>query len=232
MGFFCAAILFMGLGILLGLSVLLKRRYGSDYTQAAMVFSLLGAGIPTALVWSYYNEQLHNPLIEWERVRSLDEPAVEIFYREGVGFFADTSAEVVQLTQELPACDLNGPLATQYFPNGTQIMVVEVAHIDLPTPPSQIKKQLTFDVNYPVALEQGASTSFALYENGEIWCVERFEQGGLSAGAAHGIVVLGLLFYVVLIFIGGFVVCLIVALLVLELLRRRKRDNSENIARV
>lgn len=96
--------------------------------------------------------------------------------------------------------------------------MVEEPHIELPMPPARPIQQVIFDVKFPVALEQGASTSFALYENGEIWCVERFEQGGLSAGAAAGIGAFALLPVVGLMYVGGVGMSLILGTLVLEIL--------------
>jgi hypothetical protein len=222
MDFFCLAILFLPLGVLLGLFLLLRRRYGSDRALSALVFSLLVSAIPASLAWDHFAEELHNPVIKWIQVASLDQPAVEISYQDGVGLLTETNEEVAQLTNQLPVCNPDGPLASQYVSDRVEIIQVQEPHIALPLPPAQPIQQLIFDVKFPVALEQGASTSYALYENGEIWCVERFAQGGLSAGSAAAIGGFALLYVVGLMYIGGVGISLILAILILENLHRRQ----------
>jgi hypothetical protein len=220
--FFCLAILLLPLGVLLGIFLLLRRRYGSDRALIALVFSLIASAVPASLAWDHFLEELHNPVLEWMQVTTIDEPAIEISYHDGVGVFTETNQEAVQLTNRLPACNPDGSLASQYISDRVEIIQVEEPHIDLPLPVIQPTQQLIFDVKFPVALEQGASTSFALYENGEIWCVERFEQGGLSAGVAAGIGAFALLYVVGFMYVGGVGISLILAILVLEFLHRRQ----------
>lgn len=49
MDFFCLAILFLPLAVLLGIFLPLRRRYGSDRALIALVFALIASAIPASL---------------------------------------------------------------------------------------------------------------------------------------------------------------------------------------
>ena len=136
-------------------------------------------------VYDEYDEDQAYPAEEWRMVHKLRESPTGLEYRQSKGIVVTTSRTELQITGADPTCLVDGDLARYREHSSLPIKLTSSPRVQLPSPPKSPLYQLTFDI--PIQLDDtdilGAS-SFAVYENGEVWCSERFLQRGQGVGVA------------------------------------------------
>jgi hypothetical protein len=70
----------------------------------------------------------------------------------------------------------------------------------------------------PVEADAGAASSFVVFENGKVSCTERFYQADQTGAAAFGLAAFFILYFAAIVFVGSFVVTLVLAMVGLEIL--------------
>jgi hypothetical protein len=210
------------IAIVLLLWTILAKRHGNSLakkvTISILVFSFLVALIAFQLMIRDTAENI-NPALDWQRIGQLEASVSELQYRPEAGLFAFANDHEIKITGKIPFCSSDGDIANSH-PN--EIEVTTTPYINLPLPPQPIKQQVNFNINYPVEADSWASSSFAVLENGDIWCTERLARGGQTGGTALGFAAFIFLYFAVIIFVGSFVVIMVLAIVTLEIYRRQK----------
>jgi len=215
----------------IGLGVALSFRYGKRISSLVAV-SVLLCSVVVALIarasvdpadYEYNEDQIY-PGEEWRKVNSLGEIPTELEYRPTQGLFATTGQSGIQITGVLPACLDDGDIVRYWRSSmSLPIKVTSNPRVKLPPPPTSPLYQITFDI--PVQVDNtdilGAS-SYAVYENGEVWCSERVVQRGQAVGVGVAFAAgFQILYTMVVSFIGSFIIMSVLAIICLELWSRR-----------
>ncbi len=225
--------LILGLIPTLGFGLILSFRYGIYKPSFAALLVLLCSIVVTLIVRANvdpadyeYNEEQVFPAEAWRKINTLDEIPTRLEYRPDQGLFANNDQHNEQITGVLPAC-IHGGEITGYWDISKSLPIERTSNprIQLPPPPTRPLIQTSFDVALQFATNTdilGAS-SFAVYENGEVWCTERVVQQGqaIGAGAAAG-AGFTVLFTIIANFIKNFIVMCIISIICLELWYRRR----------
>ena len=225
--------------IVVGLGLILSIRYSIRRIAFALLFSLL-FGIAGALAglaifrltpYEYeYDETKVYPAEKWRKVSSVSEMPSGFEYRPDEGLFVATSGSKVQITHIPPVCLADGKVALDYRERSSPPPIVMTSNprAQLPPPPGQPLHQVTFDIPFQLGNTDilGAS-GYAIYENGEIWCAERWMQRGQAVGVAVAIAPgFQALFDMTIGFEGGGVVAFLVAIAYIEIRLRRSKSTA------
>ena len=170
-----------------------------------------------------YNENQAYPGEEWRKVDLLDDIPTELEYRQTRGLFAITDRSGIQITGVLPACLDDGDIVRRWR-NSTSlpIEVTSSPRVELLPPPTSPLHQITFDIPIQAGNTDilGAS-SYAVYENGEVWCSERVVQRGQAVGVGAAFAaVLQVLHAMAVSFTSSFIIMSVLAIICLELWSR------------
>ena len=221
-------IIFLAIVLLLG--IILAKRHGRSIaiklTSSIVVLSFLVAFITFQILIRDTAENI-NPAIAWQKIATVDVTASELQYRPKSGLFILTDNSEIKITDTIPFCSPDGDVALSY-PN--EIEVTTTPLVSLPVSPQPIKQRVSFNIYYPVEADAQAASSFALYENGEVWCTERLAQGGPTGAMALGLAGFIFLYLAFIIFVGSFVLLWILAIITLEIQRWRKKDKGKAIS--
>jgi hypothetical protein len=210
------------IAIILLLGTILAKRHGKSLatkvTIGVVVFSFLAAFITFQVLIRDTAENI-NPALDWQKISQLDVPVSELQYRPKSGLFALADNHEIKITDTIPFCSPDGDVANSH-PN--EIEITTTPYVSLSLPPQPVKQQISFNINYPVETDSWAASSFAVFENGDIWCTERLAQGGQTGGAALGFAAFIFLYLASIIFIGSIVALMIFSIILLEIHRWRK----------
>jgi len=209
----------IALAITVALWLLLARRYGRRPATLALtalaLCSFVIAGVPTGILATQLEKTISDPSpsANWHKVKSLDEMPTGLEYRTGDGLFATTHSGEEKIAEAPPACLLDDLIAQA---NSTThpsppAEVTTNPHLDLSPPPGQPAYQVTLNILYPVGTDEYGSVGFAVYNDGEVWCTEKYGRGGLAGGTAFGVAVYGALFFSIILFTAIFIVTAILA---------------------
>lgn len=208
-----------------------------------VILALFCSIIAAVIIWvnfrpdNYeYDENKVYPAEEWRKIISLNVTPTELVYRPKEGLFVITNQDEVKVADVLPAC-LTNSRVHQYDKNlSPPIEVTDNPKVELPPPPQQPLKQITFDI--PIQFSPTVDTdilgasSYAIYENGEVWCTERVVQRGQAI--ALGIAVgegFQISYNTVVGFLGTFVFVIILTVAYIEIKRyiQKSRSTSHQI---
>jgi hypothetical protein len=164
-----------------------------------------------------------NPALEWQRIDQLEDSASSLVYRPEVGIFAVTESGDIQLTMPVPYCSIENQTA-EILPE--EIEITDTPYAELPAPAQPFKQQIIFEFRYAVDYDTLAVSSFALLDNGEVWCTERMFRGPADFPRAVAIG-MGYLITAVAIFLGSLISLLLLILIVLEIRHWRKANISK-----
>jgi hypothetical protein len=211
------------LAILFILFLLVRFLLSSRYQRSIAKKIVIGAFIVSILVsgayYIYALDDFHknetdyiNPAIDWQKMEAINTSSNYLEYRPDVGLFATTDAEEIQVTKSAPLCSVENQ-AIEILPESIEI--VDSPYEKLPDPPNPSKQQITFKIQYSVEYDTDAYSSFAIMENGELWCTERVFRGPADFPnvAAYG---LGIVITAFFIFIGGMFLILLLGIIGLE----------------
>jgi len=218
-------------GIVVNLGLILPVRYGVRRIAFALLISLLvgiagavaGLAIFRLIPYEYeYDEEKVYPAEKWRRISSVSELPSGFEYRPDEGLFVVTPDSKVQITNIPPVCLADGKVALDYRKRSSPLPIVMTSNLraQLPPPPGRPLYHVTFDVPLQFANNTDilAASGFAAYENGEIWCTERWVQRGVGVGAAIGIAVTAqALGNMIIGFEGSSFVAFLVAIVYLEI---------------
>jgi hypothetical protein len=213
--------------VVLFLAAILAKRYGRSLAAKATIGIVASSFLVAFITFQVFNRNLKentNPAIDWQRITTLETPVSKVQYRPESGLFATTEDGEIGLTGIIPFCLPEGKVAGSH-PN--EVEIATVPYVNLPSPPQAVKQQISFNILYPVEADASAASSFAVYENGDVWCTERFDQVGQTGAAAFGFTAFFILYLAAMIFAGTFVVLLVIVVVGLEIYRWRKRDASK-----
>jgi hypothetical protein len=205
-----------------------KRSVTEKITIGAFVVSILTAGIYYSYTLDDFQKNLDdyvNPALKWQKMEMLQVPSKYLEYRSEIGLFVLTDAEEIRVTESAPFCSAENQ-AMEILPESIEIL--DSPHEKLPDLPNLAKQQTTFKIQYAVEYDTVAYSSFAILENGELWCTERVFRGPADFPnvAAYG---LGILITAFSIFIGGMFLILLLGIIGFEIYRwqtanKRKTD--------
>ena len=205
--------------------LLLKRYQDSTITLVLIGIIILG-GVISAIYYKISIENIaeySNPATEWQKLDILDNAALSVEYRSGIGVFAITEIGEKQLTKPIPYCLLESQTA-EIPPEFVEIPDTPFA--DFPPPPQPFKQQIIFEMDYAVEYDALGLSSFVVLDNGEVWCSERVFRG--PADLPNAIVFgIGILIIAVVVFMGSFLTLLVILIIALEIRQRRKVKNLE-----
>lgn len=219
------------LAILFILFLLVKLFLSSRYNRSiaekivfgAFIISILAAGAYYAYTLDDFRKNTTdyvNPAIDWQKVETIKIPSSRLEYRQKVGLFAIADTEEIQVTKSAPLCSVENQ-AAEILPESIEIL--DSPHEKLPYPPNPAKQQTTFKIQYAVEYDTVAYSSFAILENGEVWCTERVFRGPADFPnvAAYG---LGILITAFSIFVGGMFLFLLLGIIGFEIYRWKISD--------
>lgn len=219
--------LIISLAIVVLLGTILAKRHGRSIalktTSSIVAFSFLVAFIIFQILIRDVEENI-NPAVAWQKITTLDGPASKLQYYPASGLFALTDHGEIKITGVIPFCSPDGHIASSY-PN--EIEVTTEPLVSLPVPPQPVKQKVSFNIRYPVEDDSWAASSFAVYENSEVWCTERLAQGGPTGAMALGFAGFIFLYLAFIIFAGSFVLLSILVIISLEIQHRRKRNKEK-----
>jgi hypothetical protein len=205
-------------------------RYNLSSTIIIAGFILILSFLPANIYYKNGMDDFHknesdyvNPALEWQRIDQLEESASSLVYHPEVGIFAVTESENIQLTMPVPYCSIENQ-TSEILPE--KIEITDTPYAELPAPPQPFKQQIIFEIRYAVDYDTLAVSSFALFDNGEVWCTERVFRGPADflTAAAYG---MGYLMTAVAIFLGSLISLLLLTVIVLEIHGWRKKNTSE-----
>ncbi|GEM_PF-2235365 len=216
--------------VLLVIIFLLVRHIVSDRYKSSKAKIIVSAvfALSVLLASTYYKngmDDFHknqkdyvNPALEWQKIELLSESVLNLIYRPNVGVFAITDSGEVQLTKPVPYCSIENQTA-EILPE--EIEITDTPYAELPAPPQPFQQQIIFEIRYAVDYDTLAVSSFALFDNGEVWCTERVFRGPADFPTAVAIG-MGYLITAVAIFLGSLIALLLLILIILEIYRWRK----------
>ena len=219
----------------IALGVALSLRYGRRIAVLVATLVLLCSVVIALIARARidpadyeYNEDQAYPAKEWQIVNLLDENPTGLAYRPTQGLFVNTNRSNIQITGILPVCLDDGELA-RYWRDSASIEATSNPRVKLPPPPTLPSHQITFDI--PLQIDDtdilGVS-SYAIYENGEVWCSERVVQRGQGPGVGVAFAAgFHILYAMTVGFFGSFTIASILAVGSLEIWYRRTRSPDQ-----
>jgi hypothetical protein len=206
---------------------ILSKRYGQSLANK-LVIGIFGIsfliGFITFKIISRDIDDQAFPATEWKQYMKLPQSVKKLEYRPDLGLFAIQETAEVQITDENPFCVSEGQLANL---KPREIQTSDSQLSELSPPPQSAVHQIDFILSYPIDADEIGFSSFATFENGEIWCTERYMRGGPGGFVAIGL--LGFVYFVIsaLVFLGSLVLSVVIAVISLEIYRRRNENGSE-----
>ena len=184
------------------------------FTAGVFTISFILALLPLLSLYKGIDENM-NLKASWERVSGLEGPVLDMQYRSNNGLFAITDNNEIKITNEIPLC--SGDRLS--YINPSAIEITSSPRVNLPNPSHSVKKQLSFNLIHPTGESSYGSSSFVIYDNGELWCTEKFEGGGI----AHGMVLAGLLIGILVlssfVFVSSFILLSIVVIIIIKVIQ-------------
>jgi len=177
----------------------LVRRYGYRSAIPVVVLSILSGGIAAVIgreiclvhLEYEYSEDKAYPAEPWRQASSITEALYGLEFQSDEGLFAVTDGGKVRIAGVPPVCLADGMLA-RYYDDRSSPQPVELEsdpRISLPLPPGRPLHQITFGI--PIQLSSNTdllgASSYVVYDNGEIWCCERFVQRGWGVAVASAL---------------------------------------------
>lgn len=164
---------------------------------------------------------------DWQLIKSISKTPVELEYRLTEGVIVRTEDEEVRIGGVTPGCtreifDVASDLVAR-------VVTDERCQIcnDLALPPSHPKDQLTLEIVYPKVTERFGAVSYAVYDNGEVWCSERHVHLGmpnLAFAVVPAFDYIALVLFTVGVFVISFVGGIIVTIIIFEVQRRKGKN--------
>ncbi len=211
--------------ILIGLAFLIRyffsKRYGKSLATKVVAgifgISLLIAIVTFEIISRNISEQAF-PAMEWQQYLDTQQSITKLEYHSSLGLFAIEDNNKVKITDKNPFCVTGGQLSAL---TPIEIEILEILPSELPLPPQTAVHQINFILHYPIEADEIAFSSFAVFQNGEVWCTERYMRGGFGGAVAIGF--LGFAYFVIsaLVFLGSLILSVVVAVISLEIYRRR-----------
>ncbi|CAG0996712.1 hypothetical protein ANAEL_02639 [Anaerolineales bacterium] len=224
--YFALSIFLILIAFALLIRFLFSKRYGQPLANK-FVAGIFGGSLLIAFVffkvvsWDIGDQAF--PATKWQQHMKLQQSIEQLEYRPGLGLYAIHGTNEVRVTAENPFCVSNGQLAS-LEPREIQIADSELS--ELSPPPQTPILQIDFILLYPIAADEIGFSSFAVFENGEILCTERYMRGGLGGGVAVGFLIFIYMVVSALVFAGSLILLLVISVVSLEIRRQRKDGNS------
>jgi len=214
----------IGFGVLL--TFLLSKRYGRSIALKIVIgifsLSLLIAIVTFVVISKDADEQVF-PATEWQLYMVTQQSITKLEYRPDSGLYAITNIGELQITDKNPFCVSDGEIATL---EPREIEIADTLPVELSPPPQTANHQINFILFYPIAADEIAFSSFAVFKNGEIWCTERYMRGGPGGAVALGFLTFFYLAMAVVIFLISYVLLFVFAVICLEIYCRRSKKNA------
>lgn len=221
--FFFLAILVAIIGLPL-LIWMLPKRYGRLTTAkiigGAFILSLLIGSIGLFIIKIEIGKAYEGN--QWNYYKSIEGSNMSFEYRPDVGVYAiNNKGDETQITNKWPFCAV-----TDQATGGEPVGVYHSTNLNnlLPFPPRKEQARISFILTYPTEEKHSVYTSFVLFENGEVWCAERYftgmaDPGDMSVGNSLGMI--ALLLTDIEVCVDGFILILIIIIGVIEIRRRK-----------
>ena len=203
---------------------LFRRHLGTHYgetiarriTSAVFAGSLILSILPL-IGFVYVLDDNLNSEASWQKVSDLDGSVSELTYEADDGLFAIMDNSEVRITHEIPFC----MASNHYLISPSNVVLTESPRTSLPKPSGTVIQQISFDLLDPNREGYFVSSSFALYENGEVWCIEKFEGGGMEFGMSLGYMLAVLMVISAFIFVVSFFLLSILVVVILKVFHGR-----------
>jgi hypothetical protein len=222
---FTLSILLILIALAFLIRFILSKRYGQSLANK-LVTGIFGIsfliGFITFKVISRDIDEQAFPATEWKQYMKLQQSVKKLEYRPGLGLFAIQETDEVQITEGNPFCVSDGQLANL---KPREIQTSDSQLSELSHPPQSAVHQINFILSYPIDADEIGFSSFAAFENGEIWCTERYMRGGPGGAVAIGFLGFAYLMISASVFTGSLILLLISSVISLEI-RRRRQDND------
>jgi hypothetical protein len=209
------------------LIILGSKRYGQKESLIAVggcvIISLIISIITFQVIINGNNDSIEKS-IKWEKVVLKNEKIKGFEYKSESGLYGKTQEGEVRITGIIPICLTNGEIIHS---DVREVEVAEKPFIKLPSSEKQIIEIISFNI-YPKIEDTMAASSFIILENGEVWCTERLEVGGPSAGVAVGAAAFLMFMVALIVFIASLILLLIIVIIILEIIlwKRNMRNKS------
>jgi len=218
-------VIIIGLILFLLVKLILSSRYESSIAKKIIFGIFILSFIATAVYYkiavddsSKNDSNYVIPAIDWQKVETLSESTSGLEYRSGIGLFALADGGEKQLTKVAPYCRIENQLIKTLPEN---IEITDTPFAEIPAPPHAFKQQIIFDIQYSVEYDAQALSSFAVLDNGEVWCTERVFRGPADFPSV-ALIGLGIMITAVSIFTGSIITLLLLTLISFEIYRWRK----------
>lgn len=224
--YFYLSILLMLIGLVFLIKFIFSKRYErtlvTKLVTVILGISFLIAVATFRIISKDIDKQTYSNT-EWQHMKT-QQSITKLEYRPDAGLFAIKGIDEFKIAGKNPFCVNDGQLSGL---KPREIEIADTLPSELSSPPQATTQQINFILRYPIDADEIGFSSFAVFENGEIWCTERYMRGGLGGGVAVG--VLGFVFLVIsaLVFVGSFILLLTISIISLEIHRRRQDSSSE-----
>ena len=215
--------------IFLLVRLILSNRYKSSAAAkiviSIFILSIFSTAVYYVITVNHFRKNQSdyiNPAIEWRKIDLLQVAASSLEYRSGIGVFAVTDSGEMQLTKPVPYCRVENQ-SIDILPE--KIEIADTPFAELPAPPQNSEQQIIFEIRYAVDYDTDAISSFAILDNGEVWCTERVFRGPGDFPNAS-LLGLGIVITSAAIFVGSLFALLVLTIVSLEIYRWRKSNRS------
>jgi hypothetical protein len=195
------------------------------FTAGVFVLSFILALLPLLSLYKSIDDDM-NLNASWEKVKGLEETVSELQYRSDEGLYAITDNNEIKIASEIPLCSAD----RQSIINPSNIEITSSPRVNLPALDSSVKQQISFDFIQPTGEESYGSSSFAIYNNGEVWCIEKFMGGGMAYGMALGWMVAVYMVISSFVFVSSFIILSILIIIFLNVIRVKNTNLYQKIS--
>jgi len=194
------------------------------FTSGVFAISFILALLPLLSLYKGIDEDM-NLRASWERVNGIQGPVSDMHYKPNIGLYAIMDNKVIKITNEIPLCSDN----RQSYINPTDIEITSNPRVNIPIPSNSVKQQISFNLIHPTGEDSYGSSSFAIYDNGELWCTEKFEGGGMADGMYLAGLLIAILMLSSFAFVSSFIFLSIVVIIILKIIQHNNTSLYQKI---
>ena len=223
--FLIGLLIILALELIIGLVYI--KLFGNPLTRRVLV-SIFGLSLFLTLIPIIYYEIFSADSISlkdsWRQVEQSGQSNTRFEYIDGEGLYVYKADSSRKLSGPVPECNPSGKI-TSLNPNRIEITSEPI--VPLPSFPSEIRDQITFNMYYDTNSDVWASSSFVISKSkGYLWCAEDSEGMGFILTSPREF----LYFFSCILFISSLFIFSIISLPFLYVIKRRKKDLYHRIS--